>query len=479
MATTVLAFGSFDIVHPGHLSYLEKARALGTRLVVVVARDESIMRFKRRRPLFREEDRLRIIGALKPVDEAVLGNRLRGAGDMFRILKRYRPDIVALGYDQIVDAAKLRRSLRDYGKGPVVEGRQTILFCAWLAWSRYRVFIPILDRTLPTVIWCLDQALRRFGGCPTYGLSDNEKTLTLEHVAGIAIREPVMVLVGRWYGVSLRSCVPYDPESKGGSESTVRVAKADVVPTEANLLDQYSSFRELEEACREQEAEVNGREHRGTRRIPAEMVVEERARLHPLPEEPYTLAFGAARRVGQTTAMVSYEGGSYSVPDQLVGQVVWVRGHGEEVIMVHVDREGPKEVARHLRTTPGNPRVDDRHFPVRQSDPLDREPRARTQEEAEFLQLGPQAAVWLKAAGVAGAPRVRSKMALAVSLAKVLGGSRVAEALGQAAASGRFADGDLESIVAHLTTSQVGPALRPSDDHSLQGGTAGWAALRA
>jgi transposase len=212
----------------------------------------------------------------------------------------------------------------DYGKGPEVEGRQTVLFCAWLAWSRYRVFIPILDRTLPTVIWCLDQALRRFGGCPTYGLSDNEKTLTVEHVAGIAIREPVMVAVGRWYGVSLRSCVPYDPESKGGSESTVRVAKADLVPTEANLLDQYSSFWELEEACRELEAEVNGREHRGTRRIPAEMVVEERARLHPLPEEPYTLAFGVARRVGQTTAMVSYEGGSYSVPEQLAGQVVWV-----------------------------------------------------------------------------------------------------------------------------------------------------------
>ena len=367
----------------------------------------------------------------------------------------------------------------DYGQGPVVEGRETILFCAWLAWSRYRVIIPILDRTLPTVIWCLDQALRRFGGCPTYGLSDNEKTLTVEHVAGIAIREPVMVTVGRWYGVSLRSCIPYDPESKGGAESTVRVAKADLVPTEANLRDQYSSFRELEEACRELEAEVNIREHRATRRIPGEMVVEERARLHPLPEEPYTLAFGVARRVGQTTAMVSYEGGSYSVPDQLVGQVVWVRGHGEEVIVVHVGREGPKEVARHLRTTPGTPRVDDRHFPVRQSDPLDREPRARTQEEAEFLQLGPQAAAWLKAAGAGGAPRVRSKMALAVSLAKVLGGSRVAEALGKAAASGRFADGDLESIVAHLTTSQVGSALRPSDDHSLQGGTAGWAALRA
>ena len=367
----------------------------------------------------------------------------------------------------------------DYGQGPLVEGRQTILFCAWLAWSRFRVIIPILDRALPTVIWCLDQALRRFGGCPTYGLSDNEKTLTVEHVAGIAIRGSAMVAVGRWYGVSLRSCIPYDPESKGGSEATVRVAKADLVPTEANLREQYSNFWELEEACRELETEVNGRVHRVTRQIPAEMLMGERARLHPLPEEPYTLAFGVTRRVGQTTAMVSFEGGSYSVPHQLAGQVVWVRGHGEEVIVVHVGPEGPKEVARHLRTTPGTPRLDDRHFPERQSDPLEREPRARTREEVEFLQLGPQAGAWLKAAGAAGATRVRSKMALAVSLAKVLDGARVAEALGQAAASGRFADGDLESIVAHLTTSQVGPVLRPSDDHSLQGGTAGWAALRA
>ena len=367
----------------------------------------------------------------------------------------------------------------DYGQGPVIQGRKTSLYCAWLAWSRYRVIIPILDRALPTVIWCLDQTLRRFGGCPTYGLSDNEKTLTVEHVAGIAIREPGMVVVGRWYGVSLRSCIPYDPESKGGSESTVRVAKADLVPTEANLRDQYSSFGELEGACREVEEELNGRVHRVTRRIPAEMVVEERARLHPLPQEPYTLAFGEARRVGQTTAMVSFEGGSYSMPEQLAGQVVWVRGYGEEVIAVHVGREGAREVARHLRTTPGTPRVDDRHFPERQSDPLDREPKARTREEAEFLELGPAAAAWLKAAGAAGAPRVRSKMALAVSLGKVLGRARVAEALEQAATSSRFGDGDLESIVAHLTSSQAGPALRPLDDHSLQGGTAGWAALQA
>jgi hypothetical protein len=64
----------------------------------------------------------------------------------------------------------------DFGDGPAIGGRPTILFCAWLAWSRFRVVLPILDRTLPTVIACLDITLRRFGGCPTYALTDNEKT---------------------------------------------------------------------------------------------------------------------------------------------------------------------------------------------------------------------------------------------------------------------------------------------------------------
>ena len=76
---------------------------------------------------------------------------------------------------------------------PFVGGFKAVLFCAWLAWSRFRVVIPIRDKTLPTVVGCVDQTLRRFGGCPTYGLSDNEKTLTVDHVARIAIRNPEMV----------------------------------------------------------------------------------------------------------------------------------------------------------------------------------------------------------------------------------------------------------------------------------------------
>ena len=114
----------------------------------------------------------------------------------------------------------------DYADGPLVEGRKTWLWCAWLAWSRFRVVLPMRDKTLPTVIACIDVTLRRFGGVPTYGLSDNEKTLTLDHIARIAVRHPTMVEVGRYYGLTLASCVPADPQSKGGSEATVRIAAA-------------------------------------------------------------------------------------------------------------------------------------------------------------------------------------------------------------------------------------------------------------
>jgi hypothetical protein len=55
----------------------------------------------------------------------------------------------------------------DYGDGPIVDGRGTVLFCAWLAWSRYRVVLALRDKTLPSVVLGLDRALRRFGGVPT------------------------------------------------------------------------------------------------------------------------------------------------------------------------------------------------------------------------------------------------------------------------------------------------------------------------
>ncbi len=224
----------------------------------------------------------------------------------------------------------------DFGDGPRVGGVGTQLFCAWLAWCRFRVVLVLLDKTLPSVMAAIDTTLRALGGVPTYGLTDNEKTVTSEHVAGIAVRNAKMLDFARHYGLTIATCVPADPASKGGSENAVKIAKADLVPCEANLLPEYDSFAELQAACVAFCDQVNNRVHRVTRRVPAEMLAEERARLHPLPAHPWTAAFGVTRAVPPNTAMIAFECGAYSVPHTLVGQTVWVRPYAQQVVIVHV-----------------------------------------------------------------------------------------------------------------------------------------------
>lgn len=105
-----MASGVFDIIHTGHISYLEQARAMGDELVVVVASDSTVRR-KRHEPITPGTMRVRIIGSLKPVTEAVLGND----GDMFSILRDIRPDVIVLGYDQEFDEKELESDLREKG----------------------------------------------------------------------------------------------------------------------------------------------------------------------------------------------------------------------------------------------------------------------------------------------------------------------------------------------------------------------------
>lgn len=362
----------------------------------------------------------------------------------------------------------------DWGKGPKIGRRETLLWCAWLAWSRFRVVIPTWDRTMPTVIACLDETLRRFGGAPTYALTDNERTVTVDRIANIAVKHPVLVAASRHYGLHVHACVPADPASNGGSESTVKIAKADLVPTEANLLEEYGSFGELRAACDAFCDEINARQHRETRQPPVERLAEELRRLHPVPDEPYTVAFGVTRIVDEEST-VRFGSARYSVPHQLVGERVWVRVDGDELVVAHVGPTGASEAARHHLTTPGNPRIDPAHYPERTSDPPHPRPRPASPEEAAFLGLGPGAERWLILAAASGAERIRTKIRRAAELATLVGADQVDRALGLAAEAGRFADGDLESIVDHLRVmgDHTSERLEAGDD-TLQPGTSAW-----
>jgi transposase len=364
----------------------------------------------------------------------------------------------------------------DWGHGPVVCGRRSCLFCAWLAWSRFRVVIPTWDRTLGSTLSCIDAMLRRFGAAPTYLLTDNERAVTTDRVAGLAVRHPTMVAAGRHYGMVIETCIPYDPETKGGVEATVKIAKADLVPTEANLRGDYASFAELAAACDAFADTVNARPHTETRCPPAEMLAEERSHLHVLAADPFTAALGETRVV-RDDQTIRFGSVRYSTPKDCVGKEVWCRVEGEELVIVARQAKGLSEIARHRLSTPGRPSIADEHYPDHPAGngPHTRALRPRDDAERAFLALGEGAERWLREACGAGVARIRSKMGASVTLAALVGTSMVDRALGMAAVAGRFAEGDLASIVEHLRAGSPTKDLVVADEaFSAQAGTAAW-----
>ena len=93
----VLAGGVFDIIHPGHIHTLNAAKALGDVLVVAIATDKTAQKMKKMTPLHNQELRCELVSSLSMVDEAIIGHE----EDIFETVKEVKPDIIALGYDQI------------------------------------------------------------------------------------------------------------------------------------------------------------------------------------------------------------------------------------------------------------------------------------------------------------------------------------------------------------------------------------------
>jgi len=97
----VLASGVFDLVHYGHIRFIEEAKKLGgenSRLVIIIARDKTVKRLKGRRPIIPEDQRRAVVESLKPVDEAILGYEDLSFEET---IVKVKPDIIAMGYDQL------------------------------------------------------------------------------------------------------------------------------------------------------------------------------------------------------------------------------------------------------------------------------------------------------------------------------------------------------------------------------------------
>ena len=108
----VMAFGTFDMLHAGHRYFLEEAKKRGDYLIVVVARDKTVKEVKGRMPVHSEKSRAENVKQLRFVDDVVLGGRGK---DKYRIVRKIRPDVICLGYDQKNFTGCLERKLKKMG----------------------------------------------------------------------------------------------------------------------------------------------------------------------------------------------------------------------------------------------------------------------------------------------------------------------------------------------------------------------------
>ena len=103
----VMAFGTFDLLHPGHINFLRQAKKYGG-LIVVIARDKTVKQVKGKLPRYTEKQRQKAIKRLNLAPRVVLG----GKRDKYAVIKKYHPDIIALGYDQLYFTEQLTAELK-------------------------------------------------------------------------------------------------------------------------------------------------------------------------------------------------------------------------------------------------------------------------------------------------------------------------------------------------------------------------------
>jgi len=109
--TKVMCFGAFDGLHIGHLDFFRQAKKCGDYLIVSVGTNKNVEKFKGKAPLFNQAERLELINELEVVDEAIAGVE----DDFYEEIKRFKPDVICLGYDQWAEEREVESELAKVG----------------------------------------------------------------------------------------------------------------------------------------------------------------------------------------------------------------------------------------------------------------------------------------------------------------------------------------------------------------------------
>jgi transposase len=290
------------------------------------------------------------------------------------------------------------------------------LFCAVLAWSRWRFVAFAADEKATTTLGLLAEALHAAGGVPAKLLTDRMACLKGGVVADVVVPTPDYVRFAAHYGFTPDFCHAQDPQSKGIVENLVGYAQRDlVVPllTGAQLADRPVGLDVANAAARQWCAEVNARHHSEIVAVPDERLVSERKVLRPLPSLRPDFGPAAVLRKVDRLSCVRFASARYSVPTRMIGrQVRLVQAAGRLLI---ADPVGGEALADHPLVAPGEVSVMDAHYDRPRAAPS-RAPRPRTSTEQRFCDLGAPAEAFLVGAAAIGNTRLGGELDVLLAL---------------------------------------------------------------
>jgi transposase len=313
------------------------------------------------------------------------------------------------------------------------------VFCAVLAWSRWRFvcFAGNLgaESTFAGLAACFDE----LGGVPKTVLSDRMGCLKGGTVAGVVVPTPAYVRFANHYGFVPDFCEGHDPQSKGIVENLVGYVKSDLmIPAELTAGDLVAA----NQAAVVWRNEVNDAVHTEIAAVPAERLEIERELLSPLPSLRARIGKLVVRKVDRL-GCVRVGSARYSVPTRHIARQVEVRVVDGQLDIVLLGIT----IAQHPVVGPGEASINDDHYGGAR--PAPRRPvRPRTAAEIEFCSLGPAADAFIKAAAAAGMTTLGGDLDELAGLRAAHGREALIAALERAVTFGRFRASDVRSILA-------------------------------
>lgn len=326
------------------------------------------------------------------------------------------------------------------------------VFCAVLAWSRWR-FVYFADNlgsdsTLGALAACFEE----LGGVPRTALTDRMGCLKGGTVAGVMVPTADYVRFATHYGFRPDFCEGQDPASKGIVENLVGYVKSDLmIPAELTASDLAAANAAGRLWC----LEVNAAVHSEIAAVPAERLLTEAPLLGPLPSLRAQIGKLTVRKVDRLSC-IRFGSARYSVPTRHIGRQVEVRVTDGVVQIVSLGAV----IAEHAVVSPGEASVNDDHYGGQRPGPR-RAVRPKTTAEIAFCALGPAAEAFIKAAAAAGTTTLAGDLNELAGLQAAHGRDALIAALERATHFGRFRAHDVRSILA--AGAGVARPTRPGD----------------